>query len=239
MKNLKILALALVAVLSSCNNESIENDQNVASPSIEIASNRVEIAKAPGDSESNPIVIGPDKFVDAVYYPFKKCEDGTSTNLQRYRGNFYDAFSSEFFSVVNLAEFDPSKNCVTITNRKAGKDVIEYKYGVYYKIFGQVARLSNDDLLNPERNSDYWVKNTSDPKILAAFQFYPDGRSIFSVNVRNPFLTNPNSICNGVAAFDRKIKYKVSDRIVWRNGLYELKQLPDGRLYWKALGACI
>ncbi len=236
MKKLKFLAIATLAILSSCSTENIEdinkNDNNEFV--IDNSSSKVSGTGTVND----PIVIGSDRFVETVGYSLKYCgSNGSSTSVyKRRRSNFYQ---SSFQAGVGFFEFqyqlNPVTNCVSSSNLP---NVIEYNFGPYYKVFGKVARLVKSSESVRPGDSDFWTIDTSNPTVLQKIFFKEDGSFTLGETIGNPFNSN-TKLCDGIATFNSGRTYIEGDRVVYRNQLFQrVYSFSSGKLVWRKIGNC-
>ncbi len=193
MKNL-LLPLFITLLIVSCNTEEILDDAAVTGEPGDIA--QQEAKSEPGSSADNPIVVTA-RFVDLVRYTVTTCDANNQPNSRsltplRLRGVFYIPYKANigperFFKETNV------DGCFT-ESRTGSFGASEYKFGVYYEIYGEVVRLGQ-----PVSTRSYWFKDIPNSNQIQRVTFSEDGSKTYSAPLDFPYEENLN--CTGLKPF--------------------------------------
>lgn len=217
MKNFLLLFVLPLMLLNCSNDEndlelssSEENDLIVLTELVNKA-NKSSSTKA-GDSAENPIVVSSNTFVDHVNYTIPICGiDNNQFALESFGGLFYGLPTTSGVSSAPTIYALTSTGCYErILNSDAvNLSRFEFKFGLYYEIFGVVVRLSDPR----DRTRGFWFADIENSNQVRRVTFNQDGSSTFSDPRDFPYQTGLN--CSNAISFP--------------TGSYVTTQFPSGQ----------
>jgi hypothetical protein len=194
----KLLILLAITVVACTKPEN--SDSEFSSNELTLSPAENSVNKAALGSEENPIVLPKDAFIDNVVYKLPVCgrkrlEEGTKEEDRLY----VRVFEAEF-EAYNSFAYDKTSKCIkedTTTRSTQKSDFEIYNPRLYYKIFGEVVRLSVSDVFY---NADsFWYKNAPGNKIQKV-NFFNGGVTSIENPIPNPFKDNID--CKGLKEVD-------------------------------------
>jgi hypothetical protein len=196
---MKKLLILLAITVVACTKPENSNDSEFSTNELNLspAENSVNRAAALG-SEENPIVVDKDAFIENVEYTLPVCDDGrlkTGTKEgERLSVRVYEAE----FEAYNSFSYNKTTKCLTESPYGKGSSDFEiYNPRLYYKIFGEVVRLSvRDQIFNA---NTFWYKNAPGNQIQKV-NFFNGGVTSIENPIPNPF--NDNIDCKGLKEVD-------------------------------------
>jgi hypothetical protein len=194
---MKKLLILLAITMVACTKPENSNDSEFSTNELNLspAENSDNRTAAVG-TEENPILVDKNEFIDNVVYTLPLCGNeprlitGTKIESKLYvRSGLFE------IPVFDSYTYDKINKCIitngAIVNVKT--DFLIFTPGLYYKIFGEVVRLSVRDLV---QNSDtFWYKNASGNQIQKVI-FSKDGVNSIENPIPNPFKENID--CKGL-----------------------------------------
>jgi hypothetical protein len=198
---MKKLLILLAITMVACTKPENSNDSEFSTNELNLspAENSDNRTAAVG-TEENPIVVDKDAFIETVNYRLPQCESNNTFIDGTIEAGRLKSLSGLFtIPVIASYTYDRLNKCVknTFNDSPLPTDFDKYNNSLYYKIFGEVVRLSVRDLAQGKGdNSDlFWYKNAPENKIQKVI-FFNGGVTRIENPIPNPFKQNIN--CNGL-----------------------------------------
>ncbi len=190
---MKKLLILLAITMVACTETENLNDSEFSTNELNLTPEQNTSEKgSESGSEENPIVVPANAYVQNVYYKVTFCSNKKSGEFQRIDGLFWVPDSN--YGFVSDPYEVTSEGCIVASSRSSR--ITEYKFGTYYKIFGEVVRLSRPDVsIGGGGNRQRWIKNVPGNKI-QDITFSATGIEKIGNAVPNPF--NDKIDCSGL-----------------------------------------
>jgi hypothetical protein len=197
---MKKLLILLAITMVACTKPENSNDSEFSTNELNLspAENSDNRTAAVG-TEENPIVVDKDAFIETVNYRLPQCESNNTFIDGTIEAGRLKSLSGLFtIPVIASYTYDRLNKCVknTFNDSPLPTDFDKYNNSLYYKIFGEVVRLSVRDLAfgKGDNTNLFWYKNAPGNKIQKVI-FFNGGVTRIENPIPNPFKENID--CNG------------------------------------------